>query len=328
MVYPNGRDVQYGYGTANAIDDIMSRLETITDNDGTSVAYKYLGTGQIVEEDYVTSQTKLSYLAGSDNVTGLDRFGRIEDQIWTDYGADPDAVIDHYPYTYDRAGNRIEPRQRAERRPGRDLRVRRPRPADRVGPRRCPQKEWTLDSLGNDLDAGDYNAANEETPTVGSAVLRRRRQHDPLQSGDTAVYDAWNRMVEVDDASRHLAAKRVRRHEPADSDLQRFRRRHARRRCKNDYYSGQQVTLSYTFDGDSNFQGGQAYIWSPRYIDSPILRDTYTAGTTSSNRRPRLLPRRRQLQRHRPCEANRNESGPLASRRALHLHALRLRHLS
>ena len=28
------------------------------------------------------------------------------DQVWTDYGADPDVVLDEYTYTYDRAGNR------------------------------------------------------------------------------------------------------------------------------------------------------------------------------------------------------------------------------
>ena len=45
VIYPNGRDVQYGYGTTGAVDDIMSRLETIGDTDGTYAAYKYLGAG-------------------------------------------------------------------------------------------------------------------------------------------------------------------------------------------------------------------------------------------------------------------------------------------
>jgi hypothetical protein len=30
-------------------------------------------------------------------------------------------------------------------------------------------QSWTLDALGNNLAAGTYNAANEETPTVGSS---------------------------------------------------------------------------------------------------------------------------------------------------------------
>ena len=52
VVYPNGRDVQYGYGTTGAIDDIMSRLETISDTSGTLAGYKYLGLGTIVKENF------------------------------------------------------------------------------------------------------------------------------------------------------------------------------------------------------------------------------------------------------------------------------------
>ena len=48
VIYPNGRDVQYGYGDvelptfAQAVDDIMSRLATITDSTGTLATYTYL----------------------------------------------------------------------------------------------------------------------------------------------------------------------------------------------------------------------------------------------------------------------------------------------
>ena len=96
MNYPNGRQVHYDYGTTGAIDDIMSRYSAIFDDanaDGdidagedVYASYKYLGAGKIVEEDYVEAGVKLSYLDGSGNVTGLDRFGRVLDQVWTDYG--------------------------------------------------------------------------------------------------------------------------------------------------------------------------------------------------------------------------------------------------
>ena len=56
--YPNGREVHYDYGTTGAIDDIMSRLATIGDGTNTQAAYKYLGAGTIVEEDYVGSQNE------------------------------------------------------------------------------------------------------------------------------------------------------------------------------------------------------------------------------------------------------------------------------
>jgi YD repeat-containing protein len=105
VIYPNGRDVQYGYGEgeAGAIDDVMSRLATIGDQNGTYAAYTYLGAGKIVTEDYVEAQAKLDY--AHDNLAGFDRFGRVVDQLWQRYGDDP-AVLDEYTYTYDRAGNR------------------------------------------------------------------------------------------------------------------------------------------------------------------------------------------------------------------------------
>ena len=116
VTYPDG-DRNVGYNYAAGVDNIMSRLSSIFDDadaDGVldagepvNAAYKYLGAGKIVEEDYADIDVKLSYLDGSGNVTGLDRFGRVEDQVWTDYGAYPDVVLDHYHYEYDRAGNRV-----------------------------------------------------------------------------------------------------------------------------------------------------------------------------------------------------------------------------
>ena len=70
----------------------MSRLKTIGDTSGTLAEYKYLGLGQIVEE--ANPAAKLTYLTGN-NVTGLDRFGRVVDQIWENYDATP-TVFDHH----------------------------------------------------------------------------------------------------------------------------------------------------------------------------------------------------------------------------------------
>jgi hypothetical protein len=55
---------------------------------------------------------KLSYLSTSGNITSLDRFGRIHDQVWEQYHLDSgnevvDGAVDEYVYAYDRAGNRI-----------------------------------------------------------------------------------------------------------------------------------------------------------------------------------------------------------------------------
>jgi hypothetical protein len=89
----------------------MSRLSSLFDDDGDGVkkageavesSYKYLGLGQIVEED--DPAARLTYLDSSGNVIGLDRFGRVVDQIWKDNLGE---TLDGYVYGYDRAGNRL-----------------------------------------------------------------------------------------------------------------------------------------------------------------------------------------------------------------------------
>jgi RHS repeat-associated protein len=136
------------------------------------------------------------------------------------------------------------------------------------------QKTWSLDSLGNDLAAGTYNTANEETPTQGSSGYDLAGNMTTLQSGKTAVYDAWNRLVEVDDGETI-----VQRHEydGANRRIQVFSDFDGSTPDKvvDEYLSGQQVIESdVTVDGDRD--GGYQYLWSPRYIDAAILRDTLT----------------------------------------------------
>ena len=69
VTYPSAdRVVEHGYGDAQStdinkvIDAVMSRLETIGNASEIDAAYTYLGAGTIVEEDYVSAQTRLSYL--------------------------------------------------------------------------------------------------------------------------------------------------------------------------------------------------------------------------------------------------------------------------
>jgi YD repeat-containing protein len=110
VIYPNGRDVSYGYGSAGSIDDVLSRVATIAVSTADDppvqqevAAYTYLGVGTIASEDYVEPDVKLDYAA--DHFAAWDRFGRVLDQVWAQYGEEP-ATLDEYTYTYDRAGNR------------------------------------------------------------------------------------------------------------------------------------------------------------------------------------------------------------------------------
>ncbi len=178
-IYPNGRDVQYGYGTTGAIDDIMSRLESIGDNSGTFATFNYLGAGTIAVEDFVQAQVKLDYNPGNDgSLTGFDRFGRIADQLWEHYhlsGGNEvvDGTVDEYTYTYDRAGN-VHSRLNDTKTNGSLDEVYGYNDVDElisVARGGSAFQSWTLDSLGNWLNFTDGS-------DNGHQDLQRRQRGD------------------------------------------------------------------------------------------------------------------------------------------------------
>ena len=109
--YPNGRLVHYTYGAAGSDADNLNRLDAIQADDGgnpgaTLAGYTYLGLGTVVREDYEEADVRLDLWGGtSGTYQGFDRFGRVVDQLWYDYGSSADA--DRFKYGYDRAGNRV-----------------------------------------------------------------------------------------------------------------------------------------------------------------------------------------------------------------------------
>lgn len=128
LTYPDGRVLTYDYGTANGIDDCASRVASLVDDDGSGthlVDYMYLGMGRSVKSvnapfgrgfvvaDFTQPDTKWTLVDISDTndpetgdiYSGLDRFGRIKDNRWYDYGSSSD--VDRIKYGYDRSSNRI-----------------------------------------------------------------------------------------------------------------------------------------------------------------------------------------------------------------------------
>ncbi len=307
MTYPNGREIEYGYGDSQSqnidevVDCIMSRLETISDSSGTLASYKYLGAGRIAVEDYAQSQVKLDYDPDGDNsFAGLDRFGRIHDQVWEQYHLEGgnevvDGAVDEYIYGYDRAGNRVSKSNELDH----DLdetyvydNV------DRlkewyVGGSQTPSETWTLDSLGNNLGAGDYNLANEETPDTGSSGYDAAGNMITLRSGNSAIYDAWNRMTKVTTGSgENLTILQQNVYDGTNRRIQIYTSFSGNPpvagTVQDDYYSGQQVIQSNINTGGAA-DGGYQMIWSSRYIDAPILRDTLTSDGTDIQAADRIL---------------------------------------
>ena len=304
VTYPDGREINYDYGTADAIDDIMSRLASIKDDDDSTVlaSYRYLGAGRIVTEDYEEIQVNLDYAGETNTFSALDRFGRVTDQVWNDYGAT--AVRDRYTYTYDRVGNRTSRDNELDSDFDEDYiydDLYRLTDFDRGA---GVTQDWDLDALGNwgtfndngTSQTREVNEANEiekidtSTDDVAHDAAGNMIRVPKLDgSGDHfhLVYDAWNRLVEVyDDNGTTLIAqyqydatgRRIVKgvDDGTDGSLDTF---------THYFHSGTQVIetregedVSGAAPAAESLEPKYQNIWSPRYVDSMILRDEYDAG--------------------------------------------------
>ncbi len=278
-------------------DDIMSRLATIGDGTITQASYKYLGAGRIVAEDYAESQVKLDYTAN--NLAPLDRFGRVTDQVWADYGTTPE-TSDEYTYSYDRAGNRTS---RAN-----ELRTALSETYQYNGLDALVSsvrndsfdQSWTLDGLGNwssfnddgSSQARTANAANEIGSITGGWATP---VYDPAGNmttipapltGDAdhalgAKYDAWNHLVETSDGGV-LVARFV--YDGAGRRIEQLSNYvgGVPQQATHYYLSGQNQVLE-TREGlpassPESLSPKYQNVWSPRYIDALVLRDSYSGG--------------------------------------------------
>ncbi|NNM87142.1 MAG: hypothetical protein HKL95_01340, partial [Phycisphaerae bacterium] len=100
MVYPNGRTIDYSYGSGlsnnnAALDNAIGRLDGMVDGAnsgdmGTVLEqYSYLGLSTIVARNHPQTGINLTLVgsagsigSGGDQYVGLDQFGRIADQKW------------------------------------------------------------------------------------------------------------------------------------------------------------------------------------------------------------------------------------------------------
>ncbi|MEX0885471.1 MAG: hypothetical protein WD009_03435 [Phycisphaeraceae bacterium] len=178
------------------------------------------------------------------------------------------------------------------------------------------RQNWLLDGLGNwagfdeDLDGGggsgwdleqtrahsDANEITSTTETTGSAwagtdhdaagnMVEMPRADDPTD-GVEAVYDAWNRLVElIDESTQDTLAKYqwdgmgrrivVEVYDEGDPDETRH------------YYTQQHQIVEVRVDGTSSSDLAEQYVWGApgRYVDELILRDRDTTGNGELNER-------------------------------------------
>lgn len=314
--YPNGRVLASVYGSSGSMADGLSRPAALSFNASNVVEYSYLGLGTVVKADYVEPDIRydLAFGGGSDPYDGLDRFGRVVDLLWRDYGSSIDA--ERIKYGYDRAGNRtyrentVDPTQFNGELYGYDG-MYRLKDFDRgvlngtktaITTLKFAQ-EWSLDATGNwsgfkQDDNGDAtwdlnqsrtnNKVNEitnisasagptwQTPAYNKAGnMTMIPKPAGLTAGYTGVYDAWNRFVKVADGSTTVA-------EYAYNGLkwrtiQKSYSGGILAETRHCYYSNDWQVLEERV-GTSTTPDRQ-FTWGLRYVDDLVLRDRSVSGT-------------------------------------------------
>lgn len=305
IVYPNGTVLSYLYNDTHA--DRLSRIRTLRWN-GTQVCrYTYLGVNAFVTTDYLQPQVKLNYATGSGihRYNGVDRFGRVVNLPWTNYGTPVDLV--HLKYGYNRISNRIwredivaqansqnfdelygyDGMQRLE-----DFERGLLNGGHNAITSPTFEQEWELDATGNWMEfdqtvppnpSQDFeqertnNTVNEITDITTDSATWITPEYDrngnstlfPTPSDPTDSYtgtwDAWNRLVAIHDSSTALVASYA-------YDGQNWRiTKTSGISTRHYYYSSNWQALEERIDTSTTSE--RQFVWGIRYIDDLILRD-------------------------------------------------------
>lgn len=322
MTYPDGRVVNYDYGTMGGDNDELSRIQKLKIGTTEIVDYDYLGSGRVIKLSYVEPTTSVDYTlgagSGSTPYDGLDRFGRVATLKW-EQGATVHVDRD---YTYDRVGNRFTQIENTTN--GQNFSeilvyddLHRPMEYDRgqynsgsssISSQTLTQ-DWTLDQTGNwsNFQQGVSGVLNQSrtlntvneltnmTETFGTAWptpshdvngnLTSMPQPDDLSSSFDATWDAWNRLVEIKDGSNTVAVYEY------DGLGRRIIKKtynagtlDESRHC---YYSSNAQILEERIDSDTDPH--KQFLWGLRFIDDLVLRDTDTTGNGTLDQRSYAL---------------------------------------
>jgi len=306
ITYPNGKVLTYNYGAAGGLNDVISRLASLSDTSGTLESYDYLGLSTVVRRAHSQPGVDLTYIKqtgeansdAGDQYIGLDRFGRVVDQRWitTSTGT----ATDRFQYGYDRnssplyrnnlvntafgelyhasgAGNGYDNLNQlsgflrgvltASGGSG--------TPLDTVASPSHTQT-FTPDAVGNfstvttdgTVVTRTHNQQNEVTGVgANTLVFDKNGNMTTDEQGRTLVFDAWNRLVAVKSGSTTLASYKF-------DGLGRRIVETAGTNTRDLFYRDWNV-VEERLNGAST--ADVQYVWNPLETNSLVLRDRSTA---------------------------------------------------
>ena len=281
ITYPNGRVVSRNYDPG--LDNDISRLSSLSDGAVILEGYKYLGLSSVVERSHTETGIELSYIKrlgesngdAGDQYTGLDRFGRIDDQRWLD--ATTGTSVDRYDYSYDRNGNRTERDNLVNSSFDETYAYDGMNQLSSFDRSTTRSQSWDYDALGNwdsvttdsVVESRGHNKQNEITAVSGatSPTYDANGNMTGDETGRQFMYDAWNRLVTVKDTVGTTLTE-------YGYDAMNHRITENDGTIKDLYYSAGWQVLEEQVGGVTT----NSYVWSPVYIDAMIARDRDSDG--------------------------------------------------
>ena len=291
MTYPSGTVLNYNYGSANGLNDVISRLDNLSNGTTQTLeAYAYLGLSTVVDRMHPQDGIDLTYIKkigesngdAGDQYIGLDRFGRVVDQRWLASGSGSD--VDRYQYTYDRDGNvasKVNTLDSALDETYTYDGLNRLTATTRNGTSNNYQS-FALNALGsmtgltngtNSALTQSYNSQNQligfSTANGNSVTIAYDNNGNTTTDdlGRTQTYDAWNRLVTVKSGTVTLTSYAY--------DGQNWRIQQTTSGTTTDAYftrswqvAEQRVGVSYGNAGTVSAE----FVWSPVYVNALVLQ--------------------------------------------------------
>ena len=319
-MYPNGRTINYNYGDTGGVlmgnsnamlDNAIGRLDGIVDGANSGDAgtvleqYSYLGLSTIVARNHPQTGINLTLIgasgsigSGGDQYVGLDQFGRIVNQNWVNTTGTTNTTVDGYTYTYDSNGNVLSKTNVLDSAYSETYTYDSLNRLTAVTRGGASYQSWNLDSQGNwsgftsngSVQIRTANAQNQITSISGTSATPTYDANGNMiadQRGDTLIYDAWNRLVEVKNSAGAVIAQYTYNAQgyAVTATYPQGTSQIPAGTTNYLYYTSSWQLIEIRSGGTANGDVVQQIVWSAAYINAPILQDVYSAGVIQPNSR-------------------------------------------
>jgi RHS repeat-associated protein len=298
ITYPDGYVLTYNY--SSGLNSTISRLSSLSDSSGTLESYKFLGLDTVVERDHPQTNVNQTYITGGtgdagDQYAGLDRFGRVVDDLWTNTSTT--TTTDEFQYGYDQASNVLYRNNTVNTAFGELYTYdvlnqlatfqRGTLNSTKTGltGSASASQSFSTDAVGNftsvttngTTQTRTANAQNQYTSISGATTPTYDANGNMTkdETGRQFVYDAWNRLVTVKNSGGTTL-------ESFSYDgLDRRVTQTASGTTTDLFYSDQDQVLEEMQSGATTVR----YVWSPVYVNAMVLRDRATGSPGTLNER-------------------------------------------